>query len=44
MIMAREEMCVKNIDGRPYMPIGSMHDSGWSAVEQLQSILEEANE
>ena len=44
MIMAREEMCVKNIDGRPYMPIGEMHNSGLSAVEQLQSILEEANE
>ena len=44
MIMAREEMCIKNIDGRPHMPIGDMHDSSLSAVEQLQSILEEANE
>ena len=44
MIMAREEMCVKNIDGHPHMPISDMHDSNLSAVEQLQSILEEANE
>lgn len=44
MIMAREEMCIKNIDGRPHMPIGDMHDSSLSAVEQLQSILEESNE
>ena len=44
MIMAREEMCVKNIEERPHMPIGEMHNSGLSAVEQRQSILEEANE
>ena len=43
-VMAREEMCVKNIDGQPHMSVGEMHDSNLSAVEQTQSILEGANE
>ena len=44
MVMAREEMCVKNIEGRPHIPIGEMHDEHLSAVEQIQSRLEGGNE
>lgn len=43
-VMAREEMCIKNIDGHPHMSVGDMHDGNLSAVEQTQSLLEDANE
>lgn len=44
MIMAREEICIKNIDEKPHISIENMHDEHLSAVEQAQSILEDANE
>ena len=43
-VMAREELCEKNIDGHPHMTVGDMHDENLSAVEQCQAILESANE
>lgn len=44
MVMARDEMCIKNIDGHPRMSIGDMHDEHLSAVEQTQSRLEGGDE
>ena len=44
MVMAREEMCRKNIEGLPHMTVGDMHDINLSAVEQTQAILEGDNE
>lgn len=43
-VLAREEMCMKNIEGNPHMTVGEMHENNLSAVEQSQSILESANE
>lgn len=44
MVMAREELCRKNVEEKTRIPIWSMHDDNLSAVEQAQSRLEDMNE